>query len=313
MISVGNLTVGGTGKTPAVMAIAEEAQKRGYLPCILTRGYRGKAGGPCFVSRGEGPLLGADEAGDEAVLMAERLHGVPVVKGADRYAAGVFALRELSSQPHFSTHALLFILDDGFQHRKLWRDMDILLIDSTDPFGSRRLLPTGRLREPLREIGRADIIVLTKVPKDASGSSAVSPDLTAEVRNFNPTAPIYRSDHSATGLTTLSGGTMPLAALSGKPVLGVCGIGNPSSFRETLRETGADVREFMAFADHHPYDSNDLQKIRARAGECGADWIVTTEKDIMRLRNLGDIGTLVALSISFRVEESFYDRIFAED
>jgi tetraacyldisaccharide 4'-kinase len=313
VISVGNLTVGGTGKTPAVIALAEQAQKRGYLPCVLTRGYKGKSAGPCFVSRGEGPLLGTDEAGDEAVLMAEKLHGVPIVKGTDRYAAGIFALRELSSQPHFSTHTLLFILDDGFQHRRLWRDLDILLIDSTDPFGNRRLLPAGRLREPLRELGRADVVVLTKVPKDASGSSAVDADLTAEVKKFNPGAPIYLSDHRASGLTTLSGGTMPLAVLSGKAVLGVCGIGNPASFRETLRETGADVREFMAFADHHPYSSDDLQRIRAKAGECGADWIVTTEKDIMRLRNFGGIDTPVAVSIAFRVEESFYDRIFTEE
>jgi len=313
VISVGNLTVGGTGKTPAVIAIAEEAKKRGYLPCVLTRGYRGKAEGPCFVSKGEGPLLGADEAGDEALLMAERLRGVPVVKCRDRYEGGMFAIQHLQSPvSHLPSH-LLFILDDGFQHRRLYRDIDILLIDSTDPFGNRRLLPTGRLREPLKEIGRADIIVLTKVQKEPAGPYAVDADLTTEVRKYNPDAPIYRSEHIASGLSTLSGRNVPLDVLAGKSVLAFCGIGSPSSFRKTLLKTGTEVREFMAFADHHAYDNRDLKRIMAKAGECNADWIVTTEKDIMRLKGLEDAETLLALSIAFRAEESFYDEIFAED
>ena len=131
VISVGNITVGGTGKTPAVIAIARKAKEYGYLPCILTRGYRGSAKGPCFVSRGEGPLLGVDEAGDEPVLMAERLTGVPIVKGSDRYEAGMFALDCLDSP------SLLFILDDGFQHRALHRDVDVLLIDGMNPVPSQ--------------------------------------------------------------------------------------------------------------------------------------------------------------------------------
>ena len=317
VISVGNLTVGGTGKTPAVIAIAEEGVKKGFSPCILTRGYKGTAKGPCFISKGEGPLLGVDEAGDEASLMADKLRGVPIVKGKNRYEAGIFAMRNLRSfatdqpsgagKPH-----LLFILDDGFQHWRLSRDIDILLIDSTNPFGNKKLLPTGRLREPLKEMKRADIIVLTKLRKEAADPYPGHAGLTSEIRRYNPDAPIYRSAHIPVGLRTLSGRDMPLAVLADKPVFAFCGIGSPSSFRETLAGTGAEVRGFMSFMDHHAYDGRDLQRIVGTARECSAGWIVTTEKDIMRLRGLEDVENLVALSIAFRAENSFYDEIFAE-
>jgi tetraacyldisaccharide 4'-kinase len=309
VISVGNLTVGGTGKTPAVIAIAEEAMKRGFHPCILTRGYRGKAEGPCFISKGEGPLLGVDEAGDEASLMAERLRGVPVVKGKHRYEAGIFALQHLRSLAADLRPQVLFILDDGFQHWGLSRDMDILLIDSTDPFGNKKLLPTGRLREPLKEMKRADIIVLTKVQKGAEGLHA---GLATEIRRYNPHAPIYSSEHLPVGLRSLSGKDLPLDVLAGASVFAFCGIGSPSSFRETLLKMRAEVRGFMAFRDHHAYDSRDLQRIVGNARGCNADWIVTTEKDIMRLRGFEGAENLLALSIAFRAEKSFFDEIFAE-
>ncbi len=312
VISVGNLTVGGTGKTPAVIAIAEEAKKRGYHPCILTRGYRGKAKGPCFVSKGEGPLLSVDEAGDEASLMAEKLRGVPIVKGKNRYDAGMFAIQHLQSLVSNLQSHLLFILDDGFQHLRLYRDMDILLIDSANPFGNHTLLPTGRLREPLREMKRADIIVLTKVQKEAGGLYPLHAGLTTEIRRYNPDAPIYTSEHIAVSLRTLSGRDLPLDVLGGKSALAFCGIGSPSSFREALLKMGTEVRGFMAFMDHHAYDSHDLQRIMGNAGECNADWIVTTEKDIMRLRGFEGAENLVALSIAFRAEKSFFDEIFAE-
>jgi tetraacyldisaccharide 4'-kinase len=137
VISIGNITLGGTGKTPAAIALTYEAKQRGFAPCILTRGYGGKAKGPCFVSRGEGPLLNAYDAGDEAFLMAEKLKGIPVVKGPDRYEAGMFALRNLRVQTAHSQSEWIFILDDGFQHWGLFRDMDILLLDGMNPFGNR--------------------------------------------------------------------------------------------------------------------------------------------------------------------------------
>ncbi|MBS1111922.1 MAG: lpxK, partial [Nitrospirae bacterium] len=142
VISIGNITLGGTGKTPAVIALAEEAKRRGFQPCILTRGYKGKAKGPCFVTKGEEPLLDVSQAGDEAYLMSEALSGVVIIKCADRYEGGMFAL---NSQLLTLNSQLIFILDDGFQHCQLNRDKDIVLIDATNPFDNGKLFPEGRL------------------------------------------------------------------------------------------------------------------------------------------------------------------------
>ncbi|MCL5024844.1 MAG: tetraacyldisaccharide 4'-kinase [Nitrospirae bacterium] len=313
VISVGNLTVGGTGKTPAVIAIAEEGKNRGYHPCILTRGYKGSARGPCFVGRGNGALLGAEEAGDEAALMAGRLKGVPVVKGADRYEAGMFALRELSPLPSDRSR-LVFILDDGFQHWKLYRQRDILLIDSTCPFGNSRLLPWGRLREPVSGMRRADVIVITKAQQGTEQiGNGPSGGLVEKIKGYNPEVALYIARHSPVCLTTVSGREIPLDALDGRPVLGFCGLGNPASFKDTLERVRADVKEFQAFRDHHEYGSGDIARIRKAAEREHVDWIVTTEKDIMRLKDF-DLGErLVSLRIEFEVGHSFYDRIFAED
>lgn len=330
VISVGNLTVGGTGKTPAVIAIAEEARKRGYLPCILTRGYKGKAKGPCFISKGKGPLLSVDQAGDEASLMAERLRGIPIVKGKNRYEAGIFALRNLRSEISNLKSQILFILDDGFQHWRLYRDMDILLIDSVNPFGNNKLLPSGILREPLSEIKRADIIVLTKtpdlrgkmpllfsgyrsgIPARVNSDPADGPSLIDEIRKYNPFAPIYCSEHEPVSLRTFSGKDLPLNVLSGKAVLAFCGIGNPSSFKDTLLRMQAEVKEFIVFRDHHRYGSRDMERVRKIAGQCNAGWIVTTEKDIIRLKEFDLPENVLSLSIHFRIDNAFYGKIFSE-
>ncbi len=323
VISVGNLTVGGTGKTPAVIAIAEEARKRGYFPCILTRGYRGKTKGPCFISKGEGPLLSVDQAGDEASLIAERLRGIPIVKGKNRYEAGMFALHHLESEIPNQKSKIIFILDDGFQHWRLYRDMDILLIDSINPFGNNKLLPSGILREPLSEIKRADIIVLTKtpllfsdyrsgIPARVDSDLPDGPSLIDEIRKHNPDAPIYCSEHEPVSLRTLSGKDLPLNVLSGKAALAFCGIGNPSSFKDTLLRMQAEVKEFIVFRDHHRYGNRDMERVRKIAGQCNAGWIVTTEKDIIRLKEFDLPENVLSLSIHFRVDNAFYGKIFSE-
>ena len=306
VISVGNLTVGGTGKTPAVIALAQEAKERGRQPCILTRGYKGKAAGPCVVSSGNGPLLGVEEAGDEALLMAERLKNIPVIKGNNRYEAGMFALEASIPDPSF------FILDDGFQHWILDRDVDILLIDSTNPFGNRKLLPAGVLREPLAEMKRADIIVITKTPSHIADSDEREDKLLREIKEYNRDAPLYVSSHLPVGLKTASGQDLPLEAIFGKRVFGFCGIGNPDSFKHTLAATGAQVRGFIAFGDHYQYRERDLRRIFAMAQKCAADWIVTTEKDIMRLKDFPLRDDLISLRIEFKIEEGFYERALRE-
>jgi len=308
VISIGNITLGGTGKTPATIALAREAKQRGFRPCILTRGYKGKAEGPCFVSRGERPLLNADEAGDEAVLMAEKLGDIPVVKGKNRYEAGMFSLSSLPS----ALRPDMFLLDDGFQHWALFRDKDIVLIDSSVPFGNRRMLPLGTLREPVKEIRRADIIVITKTDLNRNQHTTAH-DLMKELKRYNPDVPIFFAEHSPETFITVEGKTFSLEEAKGKRVFAFCGIGNPQSFRETLLSAGLQIKGFLAYRDHHRYSAGDMQSIKDNAERTGSEWIVTTEKDIMRLRNFSMPENLVSLAIEFTVDEKFYDEVFTFD
>jgi tetraacyldisaccharide 4'-kinase len=326
VISIGNITLGGTGKTPAAIALAREAEQRGYHPCILTRGYRGKAKGPCFVSRGDEPLLKEEEAGDEAVLMAEKLRGIPVIKGGNRYEAGMFALTSLPS----ALRPNLFILDDGFQHWALSRDKDIVLIDSSNPFGNRRLLPLGPLREPAREIRRADVLVITRTEQTVRDKNTEAPpthpspsrgegkgggvsyhppiqSLLKELKLYNPKAPVFFAGHRPSGFFTAEGISFPLPEAKDKEVFAFCGIGNPDSFRATLIATGLSPGGFLAFRDHHRYRAGDIRRIQEHAGRINAEWIVTTEKDIMRLREFSLPDNLVSLAVEFAVDSKFYD------
>jgi len=294
VISIGNLTVGGTGKTPAVISIAKRLLDTGLEPCILTRGYKGKAEGPCFVSIGEGPLMSAEFAGDEPTLMAWKLRGVPIVKSSDRYEGGLFALRELKRD-------FVFILDDGYQHWALKRDIDILLIDSKNPFGSKKLLPIGILREPVSEIKRADIIVLTKTRTMPEG-------LLKEIRKYNHDAPIYCSYHKFSEVRRPSGEEVSVSDIVGKSAFAFAAIGEPESFLETLKEAGIIVKGFKAFRDHYFFKERDLRAIKEQADRLAAQWIITTEKDIIRLKE-GFFDNLIVACIEFETEERFFEDI----
>ncbi len=315
VVSVGNITLGGTGKTPAVIAIAQEAQKRGFRPVILTRGYRGNAHGPCFVTKGEGPLLTPGQSGDEPALMAERLEGVPIVKGADRYEAGMFALRESGIQDSVSGTSSsavsdtrppnpLFILDDGFQHLKLYRDLDILLINAEEPFGNRKLLPAGRLREPLTGLGRADIIMITKAKREDAG-------LIAEIRQYNNRAPIFFSEHRIVGVRTPAGQMKAPDSLRNNSVFCFCGLADPDAFRSTMAGSGASVAGMKIYRDHHLYTQQDLAQISKEAGFSGASFIVTTEKDWVKVRNLDLPPNILIIEIALSAGRQFFESVFS--
>ncbi len=298
VISVGNITLGGTGKTPFTMALAHEALKRGHRPCILTRGYRGKIRHPSFVSRGDGPLLSCMDAGDEPVLMAQRLRDVEIIKGIDRYEAGLL-----------SEKADLFILDDGFQHWRLHRDLDIVLIDGMKVFGNGRLFPLGPLREPLMELQRADIIVITRYV----GGIRTFLERSEEGDIFRTLkAPLYAAHHEPSHLMDGSGKRHDLNILQGKKVFSFCGIGNPDDFHDLITSTGAEIRGTRRFRDHHFYTKTDVESIQKKASRYGADWIITTEKDIIKIRELGEFSGLLALSIDLSIEEGFFDKVFLE-
>lgn len=297
VVSIGNLTVGGTGKTPATVALAEEAQKRGCRPVILTRGYRGKAQGPCFVSKGDGPLLSVDEAGDEPVIIAERLKNVPVVKSSKRYEGGLFALRNLGDD-----EKILFILDDGFQHWRLCRDIDIVLVDGLNEFGNRRMLPAGPLRGPLSELKDADIFVVTKVRNEKLGT---------ELREINESAPVYFSEYEVTGLRDSKGELRPAERLKGKNVFAFCGIANPASFEKTLASIGCNVIGMKKYRDHYSYTQADVLELAKKRNEHRADYLVTTEKDMVKLKGLSDLpSNLLSLEIGVKADNGFYDEVF---
>jgi len=252
--------------------------------------------------------------------MAEKIKGVPVVKGPNRYEAGMFALGNLRIQTSLPRSEWIFILDDGFQHWGLFRDTDILLVDGMNPFGNRKLLPLGYLREPVNEISRADIIVITNTPPfypsregGGGGERTQSLEITGlmkEIKQHNPTAPVFFSEHRPVAFTTVAGDSYPLEWARGRGVYGFCGIGNPQSFSKTLASTGADIRGLKTYRDHCRFSPDDMKTIAADAEKAGAGWIVTTEKDIMRLRGFDLPENLVALAIEFSVEKKLYDRVF---
>ena len=270
VISVGNIVAGGTGKTPAVIWIAKYLQNEGVQVGVLLRGYgREDRHSILVVSDGKQILTPLTESGDEAGMIARKLPGVPVVVGGNRYTAG---LEVIQLWKH--TNGVL-ILDDGFQQRQLARDLDILTIDSTQPFGTGRLLPTGTLREPKTALRRTDILLLTRT------------DLAAESINFeqfDQGKQVFQTCHQPTRLYQLNTGEeCALDLLEGQRILAVCGIGNPEAFAGTLRQFEPKAVELLAFPDHHHYSLADLNAISARARDIGADIVVTTEKDSQKL------------------------------
>ncbi|MGE5892711.1 MAG: tetraacyldisaccharide 4'-kinase [bacterium] len=291
VISVGNITLGGTGKTPAVIALAEEAVRRGFRPCILTRGYRGRLKKPVFVSRGSGPLYSPFEAGDEAVLMAQRLHGVEVIKAANRHEGALL-----------SRNANLFILDDGYQHWGLHRDKNILLIDAIDPFGNGKLFPLGPLREPLKEIRRADTIVVTRSSGDHGFIERLKP--------YSRNAAFYHASIKATWLIKQNGDILPAEHLVGKRIYAFCGIGNPGGFIQTLLKFGILLVGFKSFPDHHVYRETEMEAMYQESVRTMADMIITTEKDFIKLGGMILPDSVTALRVEFDINKDFYDSIF---
>jgi tetraacyldisaccharide 4'-kinase len=263
------------------------------------------------VTRGEGPILNVREAGDEPVLMAEKLSGVPVVKAGNRYEAGLFALQNMDSQLSDAKSQPLFILDDGFQHWKLRRDKDVLLIDSGDPFGNRALLPLGKLREPLGAIERADIVVLTKCKGPGGFQRSDSEGLIAEVKKYNAKAPVFLSGHKIIALSLHSGEKISSERLKHRKVFCFCALGNPGSFRNTVAAAGAVITGFMTFRDHYRFSGEDMVKIEEEALKSGAEWIVTTEKDMIKIRDLDLPGNIIIIGIEFSIDKGFYDAVFA--
>ena len=297
VISVGNITVGGTGKTPLVMALAKGLMERGIPMAILSRGYKGKRPSGPLASDGHTVFLSPEESGDEPFLMAEALQGIPVLVGKDRYGTGQIALER------FGVRGLL--LDDGYQHFQLHRDLDILLIDSHIGFGDHYLLPRGILREPLTHLRRAHLFLFTKAERRETCQ-----ELEAILRRIHPSSQVFHSHYEPMGLIGPKKESEGLLPFKGKRVLALSGIANPNSFSSLLRRSGMEIVEEAIYPDHHLYTTKDLAHIEEKSR--GADWVVTTEKDMVKLRRLKiDHLPIRALRIEVRIweEEDFYRRI----
>jgi tetraacyldisaccharide 4'-kinase len=288
-ISIGNITTGGTGKTPLTAYVAEILAARGERVCILTRGYgRKNPKQRVLVSDGETILAGPLEAGDEPFELAQRLLGKAIVLAdANRVAAAEWAKRKFD--------ASVFILDDGFQHRRAKRDVDIVCIDATDPFGGRKMLPSGRLREPLRNLKRAEIVVITHadLAGDISDLKFQISELDAEALMFSATNEITRvvglEEFNAKTQSPQRDDTLDLSERAGarsEPALAFCGIGNPASFFEQLRRENFSVTATDAFRDHHVYTQQDIAGIENKVRESGTSVLFTTAKDAVKLSNL---------------------------
>ncbi len=291
VVCVGNVTVGGTGKTPTVAMLARRLSAAGSRVCILLRGYGRTGTGVAVVSDGQDLLLDWRQAGDEAVLLGRLLPGIPVLVGADRVEAGNLALRRFGPDT--------ILLDDGFQHRRLYRDVDLVLLDATDPFGGGHLLPRGRLREPPGALRRAQAILLSR----ADQASALA-ELRRRLERMAPGIPQVLTRHRPTGLAGLAGGeARPPEALRGARVLAVSGIANPAGFHRTLADLGAVLAGTLAFPDHHPYGRDDLRRVESMAREVGAEAIVTTEKDAVRMPPGRSAPPLLALRVELEVTE----------
>ena len=284
VISIGNVTAGGTGKTPVTEIFARTLAAEGRKVAILSRGYRRKEAPwwqrlftqvivpPLVVSDGKHVLLDSATGGDEPYMLASNLPGVAVVVDRNRVKAGRYAIKRLGCDT--------IILDDGFQYQKLKHSIEVVLVDSTNPFGNGNMLPRGVLREPVRHLKRADIIFLTKCRGDVSA-------VKAEVRKYNTKAEIVECNHAPRVLKDVwSREEYPLDWLRGKTTCTLSGIASPKGFENSLRHLGAKVVWCERYADHHRYDSSEILYALNRTADMGADALVTTEKDAVRFPRL---------------------------
>lgn len=268
VISIGNITVGGTGKTPAVAYIARFLLAQGLKVAVLSRGYGGSLeGATAIVSDGVTILLEPEQCGDEPFLLACTIPGLMVVIGSDRHEAGLLAISRLSPD--------VFILDDGFQHLRLYRDLNILLLDYSHPFGNGWTLPAGLLREPRSALARTDMVIFTRCPEGPLSPRTMPGTLFCSARHQLSTARSFSEDIP-----------LPFSTLLGRRFVAFAGIAEPQFFFEGLRAQGLNLAATLCFPDHAEYTDAQIAEISSALKASGADSIITTEKDGVKLKRL---------------------------
>ena len=313
VISIGNLAVGGTGKTPLTMYIAQFLSGLGQKVAIISRGYGGgKEGNGGVVTDGHRICMDQNAAGDEPYLMAQRLEGVPVLIGKNRYAAGMFAVKEFKSQ--------ILLLDDGFQHLQIYRDLNLLLLDATRPFGNGYLLPRGVLRESMGQLCRGDVVILTRSDGSPQGTldHLVEKKLVVGKRVFRCRHVPMRLTRAKAKvpLSSFQGAVNDMFTLRGRRVLAFSGIARNDSFQSTVSDLGCTVTTFLTFPDHHPYSRDDIDKILQTAAHHKVEWLLTTEKDYVRLAHHQLEWPLellaIGIDISFGEDQEGFHRLLTE-
>ena len=289
VVSIGNVGAGGTGKTPFVRWLAGELLRRGRHPSILTRGYGRGSRGTVVVSDGRGTLASVRASGDEPALLARALPSVPIVADARRVAAAARA-------ETLGTPVDLHLLDDGFSHVALARDVDIVLLDATAPDAGGALLPAGLLREPLSSLARADVVVVTKTEQADPGPALEL------ARRFAPGVPLFHARTEVLGLLDSEGRDVEPSTLDAGATLAVAGIARPEAFRATLEGMGIRPAGLLGFRDHEPYGPAAVGGIERALEETGATAVVATEKDAVKLEGRLD-APLLRVAIEARVVE----------
>jgi tetraacyldisaccharide 4'-kinase len=289
VISVGNITTGGTGKTPLVEWVARTVAAQGKRVCILTRGYgRKDPHVQVIVSDGYSVLAGPNEAGDEPYLLATRLAGLAaVISSADRIAAGQEAIKDFGTD--------CFVLDDGFQHLRLARDLNIVTIDATNPWGGGKLLPYGRLREIPDSLSRADCVVISRCDQVRDLD-----DLCSAIRRLTGGHPIFPSRMRTARVSPLKNGSDTLTPPV--RVAAFCAVGNPHSFFEQVRRSGYELGLQKFFPDHHVYSQDEIDSLARAAQDVGASALITTAKDAVKLRMLSFSLPCYVLDIEIEIE-----------
>ncbi len=292
LISVGNISVGGTGKTPVIKFLATYLRRMGFKVAILSRGYRRKSSDTVIVADGKQILAALEDSGDESYLLAQQLNDIPIVVEVDRYKGAQIIQKKF--QPE------IILLDDGFQHRRLHRDFDIVLVDASVGFGRGLLMPVGFLREPVRSLNRADLIWFTRVDQSQKLVSLIE-----QVRRYS-LSPLITSEHRAIDIVKANTkNRFHLSFLNKKRVMLFSGIANPVSFEKTVNNLGGDVINHFIFSDHYQYRQTDISRIIDKAREVDAEIILTTEKDFVRIAGLiGNITNIYYLTIEIQIYTS---------
>jgi tetraacyldisaccharide 4'-kinase len=301
VVSVGNLTMGGTGKTPMVIYLARLLG--GHDVAIVSRGYRGKAQGKVnIVSDGNKILLDAGQAGDEPYLMASLLPGVPVVTGKKRALAGYYAVERLG--------AGLVLLDDGFQHLAVARDLDIVLFKADSFLGNNRVFPGGDMREPLSALGRAHCFVLTCVDE---GNEKRAKAFCHALKQRFPGVPVFFSEYKPVCLVDVQGKEHALSTLEGQRVGAFCGLAQPAYFEKSLGLAGMIIEGLSVFPDHHLYSAKQVAAlVDCYMAKSGVTALVTTEKDLVKVREVVGNIPLFALRMDMKMEAGFDDFVYRQ-